>query len=161
MVPILSLERCVYSAQCLSAAIFICCVLCILNVIINNNVVVFFNSWSQKLETKSLLKLNFAKNNDGTSTSTQYSLWYRGHVKNVLIAPGCLMSLWRSVCLSFCLAVGKYHCPVLYNVFTNNSYIVANKVTGNVFSHEVGDLTSSAHTLQNDNPHGFVLSSYQ
>lgn len=32
---------------------------------------------------------------------------------------------------------GKYHCPVLYNVFTNNSHIVANKVTGNVFSHEV------------------------
>lgn len=42
-------------------------------------------------------------------------------------------------------AIGKYHCPVLYNVFTNNSHIVANKVTGNVFSHEVGDLTSSAH----------------
>ncbi|KPP69418.1 peptidyl-prolyl cis-trans isomerase-like 2-like, partial [Scleropages formosus] len=31
---------------------------------------------------------------------------------------------------------GKYHCPVLYTVFTNNSHIVANKVTGNVFSYE-------------------------
>ncbi|KAL4646580.1 peptidyl-prolyl cis-trans isomerase-like 2 [Arapaima gigas] len=31
---------------------------------------------------------------------------------------------------------GKYHCPVLYTVFTNNSHIVANKVTGNVFSFE-------------------------
>lgn len=41
---------------------------------------------------------------------------------------------------SFFPLVGKYHCPVLYNVFTNNSHIVANKVTGNVFSHEVGDL---------------------
>uniref|UniRef100_A0A4W4F2P3 RING-type E3 ubiquitin-protein ligase PPIL2 n=1 Tax=Electrophorus electricus TaxID=8005 RepID=A0A4W4F2P3_ELEEL len=30
----------------------------------------------------------------------------------------------------------KYHCPVLYTVFTNNSHIVANRVTGNVFSHE-------------------------
>lgn len=35
---------------------------------------------------------------------------------------------------------GKFHCPVLYNVFTNNSHIVANKVTGNVFSYEVGEL---------------------
>nr|XP_057926195.1 RING-type E3 ubiquitin-protein ligase PPIL2 isoform X2 [Doryrhamphus excisus] len=49
----------------------------------------------EKLEAKSLVKLNFAKNNEG-----------------------------------------KYHCPVLYSVFTNNSHIVANKVTGNVFSYE-------------------------
>uniref|UniRef100_A0A8K9UMY7 RING-type E3 ubiquitin-protein ligase PPIL2 n=1 Tax=Oncorhynchus mykiss TaxID=8022 RepID=A0A8K9UMY7_ONCMY len=49
----------------------------------------------EKLEAKSLIKLNFAKNNDG-----------------------------------------KYHCPVLYTVFTNNSHIVTNKLTGNVFSHE-------------------------
>ncbi|XP_023694726.1 RING-type E3 ubiquitin-protein ligase PPIL2 isoform X2 [Paramormyrops kingsleyae] len=49
----------------------------------------------QKLEAKALIKLNFAKNNDG-----------------------------------------KYHCPVLYTIFTNNSHIVANKVTGNVFSYE-------------------------
>lgn len=34
---------------------------------------------------------------------------------------------------------GKYHCPVLYSVFSNNSHIVANKVTGNVFSHEVSE----------------------
>ncbi|XP_026878977.2 RING-type E3 ubiquitin-protein ligase PPIL2 [Electrophorus electricus] len=49
----------------------------------------------EKLEAKSLIKLNFSKNNEG-----------------------------------------KYHCPVLYTVFTNNSHIVANRVTGNVFSHE-------------------------
>uniref|UniRef100_A0A8D3DZB6 RING-type E3 ubiquitin-protein ligase PPIL2 n=1 Tax=Scophthalmus maximus TaxID=52904 RepID=A0A8D3DZB6_SCOMX len=53
----------------------------------------------EKLEAKSLIRLNFAKNSDG-----------------------------------------KYHCPVLYNVFTNNSHFVANKVTGNVFSNEVGEL---------------------
>uniref|UniRef100_A0A8C9Z8X4 Peptidylprolyl isomerase (cyclophilin)-like 2 n=1 Tax=Sander lucioperca TaxID=283035 RepID=A0A8C9Z8X4_SANLU len=53
------------------------------------------SSFLQKLEAKSLIKLNFAKNNDG-----------------------------------------KYHCPVLYNVFTNNSHFVAIKVTGNVFSYE-------------------------
>lgn len=35
---------------------------------------------------------------------------------------------------------GKYHCPVLYNVFSNNTHIVANKVTGNVFSYEVGEV---------------------
>lgn len=95
----------------------------------------FFHSWPQKLEAKSLLKLNFAKNNDGTFTSPQYSLLYQG----------CEKCDARFVC-PFCFAVGKYHCPVLYNVFTNNSHIVANKVTGNVYSHEVGDLTSSAHT---------------
>ncbi|KAF4074236.1 hypothetical protein AMELA_G00237370 [Ameiurus melas] len=49
----------------------------------------------EKLEAKSLIKLNYSKNSEG-----------------------------------------KYHCPVLYNVFTNNSHIVANKVTGNVFSYE-------------------------
>lgn len=40
---------------------------------------------------------------------------------------------------------GKYHCPVLYNVFTNNSHIVANKVTGNVFSYEVSELVLLLH----------------
>lgn len=45
----------------------------------------------------------------------------------------------------FLFVSGKYHCPVLYNVFTNNSHIVVNKVTGNVFSHEVGALTLSLH----------------
>uniref|UniRef100_A0A8C1NLU8 RING-type E3 ubiquitin-protein ligase PPIL2 n=1 Tax=Cyprinus carpio TaxID=7962 RepID=A0A8C1NLU8_CYPCA len=55
----------------------------------------------EKLEAKSLIKLNFSKNSEG-----------------------------------------KYHCPVLYTVFTNNSHIVANKVTGNVFSYEVKHTTS-------------------
>uniref|UniRef100_A0A6I8PZ43 RING-type E3 ubiquitin-protein ligase PPIL2 n=1 Tax=Xenopus tropicalis TaxID=8364 RepID=A0A6I8PZ43_XENTR len=50
----------------------------------------------EKLEAKSLIKLNFAKNQDG-----------------------------------------KYHCPVLFSVFTNNSHIVAVNKTGNVFSYEV------------------------
>uniref|UniRef100_A0A8C4WY59 RING-type E3 ubiquitin-protein ligase PPIL2 n=1 Tax=Eptatretus burgeri TaxID=7764 RepID=A0A8C4WY59_EPTBU len=49
----------------------------------------------KKLEMKSLIKLNFHKNNDG-----------------------------------------KYHCPVLYSVFTNNSHIMAIKTTGNVFCFE-------------------------
>ncbi len=31
---------------------------------------------------------------------------------------------------------GKYHCPVLYKVFTQNSHIIAIKTTGNVFSYE-------------------------
>uniref|UniRef100_A0A672ZX32 RING-type E3 ubiquitin-protein ligase PPIL2 n=1 Tax=Sphaeramia orbicularis TaxID=375764 RepID=A0A672ZX32_9TELE len=69
----------------------------------------------EKLEAKSLIKLNFAKNNDG-----------------------------------------KYHCPVLYNVFTNNSHIVANKVTGNVFSHEAVEQlnikTKSFKDLLTDEP---------
>ncbi|KAG8597282.1 hypothetical protein GDO81_002234 [Engystomops pustulosus] len=49
----------------------------------------------EKLEAKSLIKLNIAKNQDG-----------------------------------------KYHCPVLFSVFTNNSHIVAIGNTGNVFSYE-------------------------
>ncbi|XP_017286344.1 RING-type E3 ubiquitin-protein ligase PPIL2 [Kryptolebias marmoratus] len=69
----------------------------------------------EKLEAKSLIKLNFAKNSDG-----------------------------------------KYHCPVLYNVFTNNSHIVANKVTGNVFSHEAVEQlnikTKSFKDLLTDEP---------
>uniref|UniRef100_A0A8C6XJS2 RING-type E3 ubiquitin transferase n=1 Tax=Naja naja TaxID=35670 RepID=A0A8C6XJS2_NAJNA len=32
--------------------------------------------------------------------------------------------------------LGKYHCPVLFTVFTNNSHIVAIKTTGNVFGFE-------------------------
>uniref|UniRef100_A0A8C4IL22 RING-type E3 ubiquitin-protein ligase PPIL2 n=1 Tax=Dicentrarchus labrax TaxID=13489 RepID=A0A8C4IL22_DICLA len=70
----------------------------------------------EKLEAKSLIKLNFAKNNDGK----------------------------------------YFHCPVLYNVFTNNSYIVANKVTGNVFSHEAVEQlnikTKSFKDLLTDEP---------
>uniref|UniRef100_H2N040 RING-type E3 ubiquitin-protein ligase PPIL2 n=1 Tax=Oryzias latipes TaxID=8090 RepID=H2N040_ORYLA len=69
----------------------------------------------EKLEAKSLIKLNFAKNSDG-----------------------------------------KYHCPVLYNVFTNNSHIVTNKVTGNVFSHEAVEQlnikTKSFKDLLTDEP---------
>uniref|UniRef100_A0A669CK37 RING-type E3 ubiquitin transferase n=1 Tax=Oreochromis niloticus TaxID=8128 RepID=A0A669CK37_ORENI len=69
----------------------------------------------EKLEAKSLIKLNFAKNNDG-----------------------------------------KYHCPVLYNVFTNNSHIVANKVSGNVFSYEAVEQlnikTKSFNDLLTDEP---------
>ncbi|KAK2541688.1 hypothetical protein Q9233_000594 [Columba guinea] len=49
----------------------------------------------EKLNAKSLIKLNFAKNSEG-----------------------------------------KYLCPVLFTVFTNNSHIVAIKTTGNVFAYE-------------------------
>ncbi|XP_068846435.1 RING-type E3 ubiquitin-protein ligase PPIL2 isoform X2 [Capricornis sumatraensis] len=49
----------------------------------------------EKLDGRSLIKLNFAKNSEG-----------------------------------------KYHCPVLFTVFTNSSHIVAIKTTGNVYAHE-------------------------
>uniref|UniRef100_A0A672JC93 RING-type E3 ubiquitin-protein ligase PPIL2 n=1 Tax=Salarias fasciatus TaxID=181472 RepID=A0A672JC93_SALFA len=69
----------------------------------------------EKLEAKSLIKLNFSKNNDG-----------------------------------------KYHCPVMFNVFTNNSHIVANRVTGNVFSFEAVEQlnikTKSFKDLLTDEP---------
>uniref|UniRef100_A0A9J7XP24 RING-type E3 ubiquitin-protein ligase PPIL2 n=1 Tax=Cyprinus carpio carpio TaxID=630221 RepID=A0A9J7XP24_CYPCA len=51
---------------------------------------------------------------------------------------------------------GEYHCPVLYTVFTNNSHIVANKVTGNVFSYEAVEQlnikTKSYKDLLTDEP---------
>lgn len=34
--------------------------------------------------------------------------------------------------------LGKYHCPVLFTVFTNNTHIVAVRTTGNVYTYEVG-----------------------
>ena len=48
-------------------------------------------------------------------------------------------------------SAGKYHCPVMFNVFNKNSHIVAVKKTGNVYSKEavdelnikVGDLESA------------------
>ncbi|XP_031805006.1 RING-type E3 ubiquitin-protein ligase PPIL2 [Sarcophilus harrisii] len=52
-------------------------------------------SSGEKLDAKSLIKLNFTKNSEG-----------------------------------------KYHCPVLFTVFTNNSHIVAIKSTGNVYAYE-------------------------
>ncbi|XP_056448520.1 RING-type E3 ubiquitin-protein ligase PPIL2-like isoform X2 [Gadus chalcogrammus] len=53
-------------------------------------------------------------------------------------------------------ADGKYHCPVLFNIFTNNSHIVTNKVTGNVFSNEAVEQlnikTKSYRDLLTDEP---------
>lgn len=49
----------------------------------------------EKLDGRSLIKLNFVKNSEG-----------------------------------------KYHCPVLFTVFTNNSHIVAVRTTGNVYAYE-------------------------
>lgn len=39
-------------------------------------------------------------------------------------------------------ATGEYHCPVLFKPFTNTTHIVANKLTGNVFSYEVTSVRS-------------------
>ena len=52
----------------------------------------------EKLEAKSLIRLNFKKNSSG-----------------------------------------KYHCPVMFNVFNKNSHIVAIKTSGNVYSKEAVD----------------------
>nr|XP_006135018.1 peptidyl-prolyl cis-trans isomerase-like 2 [Pelodiscus sinensis] len=69
----------------------------------------------EKLDAKSLIKLNFAKNNED-----------------------------------------KYHCPVLFTVFTNNSHIVAIKTTGNVFAYEAVEQlnikTKSYKDLLTDEP---------
>jgi len=33
---------------------------------------------------------------------------------------------------------GKYHCPVTYRIFNENSHIIAVRTSGNVVSYEVG-----------------------
>ena len=35
---------------------------------------------------------------------------------------------------------GRFHCPVTYKVFNENTHIVAVKTTGNVYCMEVGSL---------------------
>ena len=35
-------------------------------------------------------------------------------------------------------AEGQYHCPVLHKVFTEHTHIAAIKITGHVYSFEVG-----------------------
>uniref|UniRef100_A0A669B5C5 RING-type E3 ubiquitin-protein ligase PPIL2 n=1 Tax=Oreochromis niloticus TaxID=8128 RepID=A0A669B5C5_ORENI len=59
--------------------------------------------------------------------------WIKKYGTNPISGEPAALSLFFSL-LHF--VPGKYHCPVLYNVFTNNSHIVANKVSGNVFSYE-------------------------
>ena len=39
---------------------------------------------------------------------------------------------------------GKYHCPVTYRIFNENSHIVAIRTSGNILSYEVG---SGSHLL--------------
>uniref|UniRef100_A0A4W3ITD3 Peptidylprolyl isomerase (cyclophilin)-like 2 n=1 Tax=Callorhinchus milii TaxID=7868 RepID=A0A4W3ITD3_CALMI len=50
----------------------------------------------------------------------------------------------------------KYHCPVMYSVFTNNSHIVTIKATGNVYSFEAVEQlnikTKTYKDLLNDEP---------
>lgn len=60
-----------------------------------------------------------------------------------LLTQGSASSLAQTFALSltgFACAffLGKYHCPVLFTVFTNNTHIVAVRTTGNVYTHEVG-----------------------
>ncbi|XP_065345924.1 RING-type E3 ubiquitin-protein ligase PPIL2 [Cloeon dipterum] len=54
-------------------------------------------------------------------------------------------------------AEGKYHCPVLYKQFTNNSHLVVVKNTGNVFSYEAIEQlnikTKSFKDLLTDEPY--------
>ncbi|XP_032899417.1 RING-type E3 ubiquitin-protein ligase PPIL2 [Amblyraja radiata] len=69
----------------------------------------------EKLDVKSLIKLNYHKNSEG-----------------------------------------KFHCPVMYSVFTNNSHILAIKTSGNVYSHEAVEQlnikTKSFKDLLSDEP---------
>lgn len=115
----------------------------------------------QKLEVKSLIKLNFSKNNDGNYAFVSFCMWdpifieYCDNTKRTFWpwmwfgAYGWMVWFWllkmrvqllAAALTVFSLSVGKHHCPVMYNIFTNNSHIVANKVTGNVYSYEVGTL---------------------
>ncbi len=85
----------------------------------------------QLLDAKSLFKLNFHKNSDGKHC--------------VCMVPTQAHVPYRHSCTTH---AGKYHCPVTYKVFNENTHIVAVRTTGNVYSMEVGrewlaDLTPS------------------
>lgn len=46
---------------------------------------------------------------------------------------------WGLAPTSLCaFSLDKYHCPVLFTVFTNNTHIVAIRTSGNVYAYEVG-----------------------
>jgi len=48
---------------------------------------------------------------------------------------------------------GKYHCPVTYRIFNENSHIVAIRTSGNILSYEVGsgsDLLTDLWMYAND-----------
>uniref|UniRef100_A0A669BE24 RING-type E3 ubiquitin-protein ligase PPIL2 n=1 Tax=Oreochromis niloticus TaxID=8128 RepID=A0A669BE24_ORENI len=79
--------------------------------------------------------------------------WIKKYGTNPISGEPAALSLFFSL-LHF--VPGKYHCPVLYNVFTNNSHIVANKVSGNVFSYEAVEQlnikTKSFNDLLTDEP---------
>ena len=58
------------------------------------------------------------------------------------------MSLYQHSCT---IHAGKYHCPVTYKVFNEDTHMVAVRTTGNVYSMEVGGewlarLTSLPHS---------------
>ena len=53
--------------------------------------------------------------------------------------PECFHFLPGLFCLLF---EGKFHCPVTFRVFNENTHIVAVKPTGNVFSYDVSEYYS-------------------
>uniref|UniRef100_A0A3Q4HZF8 Peptidylprolyl isomerase (cyclophilin)-like 2 n=1 Tax=Neolamprologus brichardi TaxID=32507 RepID=A0A3Q4HZF8_NEOBR len=113
-----------------------------------------------------------AGNEFDTCAVTYFSLSLQPFEYPVCTEEGVVFDLgfspWQQIglCCSACCSLtffsllhfvpGKYHCPVLYNVFTNNSHIVANKVTGNVFSYEAVEQlnikTKSFKDLLTDEP---------
>ncbi|KAK2537950.1 Ppil2 [Columba livia] len=86
----------------------------------------------EKLDAKSLIKLNFAKNSEALC-GKGFSFSSGGINRNSPRWPLRAGGLGASVADQL---IGKYHCPVLFTVFTNNSHIVAIKTTGNVFAYE-------------------------
>ncbi|KAM6339515.1 RING-type E3 ubiquitin-protein ligase PPIL2 isoform 5-T6 [Alca torda] len=116
----------------------------------------------EKLDAKSLIKLNFAKNSEAPCGNgfpsalgdEQKQSWTPscGCVWGQRASAACSAISKRAVGASspvcgseqslswslpwFGFSDGKYHCPVLFTVFTNNSHIVAIKTTGNVFAYE-------------------------
>lgn len=54
------------------------------------------------------------------------------------LLPYLTLSLSLTDLSARALSLEKYHCPVLFTVFTNNTHIVAIRTTGNVYAYEVG-----------------------
>lgn len=95
---------------------------------------------SVKRSCQTLIFIFLSLRNWRRSLSSSWTWWRTARVSLFMKLQSSRLQRKQRIWVIFLflmLMSGKYHCPVLYNVFTNNSHIVANKLTGNVFSYEV------------------------
>ena len=83
---------------------------------------------------KEIIRLHFHKNKEGKGavTCSRTFLWSPCCCAWYLVAGPLLHDHLSDT--PHC--AGEYHCPSTFAIFNENSYIVAIKTTGNVFSHD-------------------------